>query len=71
MSGAKQEPHGEGSGEKASEVCRQRRRDGVAGADNAGGAEVDSDGVKGGFCAAQHDGGAEEASQCAYTENLL
>ena len=57
MSGAKQEPHGEGSGEKASEVCRQRRRDGVAGADDAGGAKVDGDGVKGGFCAAQHDGG--------------
>ena len=57
MSSTKEKTDGEGGGQKAGEVRRQGCRNGVAGADDAGGAEVDGNGVEGGFRAAHHHGG--------------
>ena len=53
----KEPADGEGGHKEADEVGKQCCRDGVAGFLDTGGAEVDADGVEGGFRRAEHDGG--------------
>ena len=49
---------GQGSHQKTRQVCSQRGRQSVAGLSDACGTEVYTDGIKGGFGGAQHDGGS-------------